>query len=367
MEIDARETQLLGLLRREGPLSRRELHARTGIRPNTVGELADRMLQAGLIREGDPRVEGPGRPSVPLEIDPQRRFVAGLALEPGRVSLARLNLHGRRVGPIVSREAQGEDAVTAGRELLRGLDHDALVGVGLCVTGFIDVDRRTLLVSSVAPGRDQVSLSPLFDAIPGARVVLENDLQALAVQWMLAHEAETHEDILLVYVRDGAVGAAVLINGRPNRGCVLGGNELGHTRLPVETDRCFCGHTGCLEKIFSTGFLRRHRGADAPSLAEAAAAFDDRDSVIREVSAYLAMGVANAINLLRPSRVVLASELNRSAAFTNHLLGEVRAGMLDTLAQRVRIDLWDQPSVQFAEAAGWLALASLYRAEWLQT
>ena len=73
------------------------------------------------------------------------------------------------------------------------------------------------------------------------------------------------------------LGSALLIDGRPNRGCVTGANELGHTRLPVETDICFCGHPGCLERIVSTEFLRR-RGVPLGSLLEHAANYSGGDS-----------------------------------------------------------------------------------------
>src|SRR5690606_10532259 len=138
-------------------------------------------------------------------------------------------------GPTAARQAEGADAVAAAVDLLNNIDHEPLVAVGVSVTGFVDAPRQVLLQSSVAPGGEPVDLRPITDAAAGRRVVLENDLQALATQWLLTHEAEAHEDILLVFVRDGAIGAAVLIGGRPYRGCVMGGNELGHTRLPLDT------------------------------------------------------------------------------------------------------------------------------------
>ena len=88
--LSPRESRFLSLIRRRGALSRRELHEQTGLRPNTVGEIAASMVERGLLREGEPEVGGPGRPRQPLEIDPVKRRVLGLAFEPGEVSACQI-------------------------------------------------------------------------------------------------------------------------------------------------------------------------------------------------------------------------------------------------------------------------------------
>ncbi len=362
---DPRVGALLALVRRDGPLSRQDLHERTGMRPNTVGDLAEVLLGAGLLREGAPQVLGPGRPRVPLDIDPARRRVLGLALQPGRVDAAELNLRGERLRHWTARVTRSAGIIAATLKLLRSIDHDPLLAVGLTATGFIDLASRHLLTSSATRPARPVSLDPVVQAVGDRPLVIENDLQSLAVQWVMAHEHEAEDDILLVFVGDGAVGAAVLVGGRPVRGCVVGGNELGHTRLPVSTRRCYCGQTGCLERIVSTEFLHDRAPGSARTLAEAAAAYsgNEVDEPMDAVLECLTMGIANAVNLLRPRRVVLASEFNTYEGFTTQLVARIRHAMLDTLAKRVRIDLWDRREVDFAEAAGWLALASIYRGD----
>jgi predicted NBD/HSP70 family sugar kinase len=199
-------------------------------------------------------------------------------------------------------------------------------------------------------------------------------MHALAARWLLTHQAEQYEDVLLIYFEDGQLGAALLIDGRPNRGCVTGANELGHTRLPVETEVCYCGQPGCLERICSTEFLRR-RGVPSGSLFEHASSYredPDRaggngargDKAIAEVLDYLSAGLANAVNFIRPNRLVLSSELTRYPEFLDALLRSTRTRIMGKILDRVRIDLWDQVDSHSAETASWLALASLYREGW---
>lgn len=375
MTHEPRESDLLALLWREGPLSRWELHQRMGLRANTVGQIAAGLIDRGVLREGAAAANGRGRPRVPLEIDPDRRQVLGLALEPGRIGYGRLNLRGERGGKVSWQRGTAGGGKRTGRAatplidkavgLLSAAGSDRLAAVGVSVPGFIDLDRQVILLSSATPGQGSVSLQPLHDAADrlGVPLVVENDMHALAAQWSLTHQADQRDDILLVSVRDGAVGAAVLVEGRPNRGCVGGGNELGHHRFLVDTEACYCGHRGCLERICSTAYLRR-TDPRAPTLAQAVARFDPADGRVHEVVGHLATGLANAVNFIRPNRVVIASPLLASPRFGRALTDRTRAGLLGVLADRVRIDLWHQPTSAFAQAAGWLALTSLYRTGW---
>src|SRR4051794_8167171 len=237
--VSPRESQFLTLIRGHGPLSRRELHVHTGLRPNTVGEVAGAMLERGLLREGAPDSAGPGRPRQPLEIDPARRRVIGLAFEPGRVGACQVNLLGHRVGATTERAVAGPDQlVAAACALIGDIGTDRALAIGISATGFVDPATRSILTSSATMRRSPTRIAAVYDAAGHCPVLLENDMHARAAWWLLNQQgadAAAAEDVLLIDLRDGAIGAALLVNGRPNRGCIIGGNELGHTRLPVET------------------------------------------------------------------------------------------------------------------------------------
>lgn len=365
--VEPRESALLTLLFGSGPMSRSELHARTGFRPNTVGALAAGLIDRGLIRESAAETAGPGRPRVPLEIDPENRYVLGISLLPGKIGFAALNLYGQSIEPLQNHPCpdHGEIVIQAA-ELAAAHRHRHPLALGLSVSGCVDAETQRLLLSAAAPSHRGISLTPLFDALPGCPIIVENDMHALAARWALgpAGHATSHEDVLLIHLRDGALGAALLINGQPNRGCVIGGNELGHFRFFVETEPCYCGHTGCLERIFSTDFLRRH-GASAPlTLGQAIAGFQGEAGPVGDILRYLATGLTNAINFIRPRRVVFISEFSPHRAFHDHLEESIRHGLLSALTHRVLIEHWDHPTSAWAESAGFLALASIYRPSW---
>jgi len=363
--LNVRAAEILMLIRRHGPLSRRELHEHTQLRPNTVGEITGTMLRQGLLNEAAPKSDGRGRPRQPLEIDSSRRHVVGLAFDPGKVSACRVNLLGRRDGSIQERTFNDStQMIAAAAGLIRGVCADGTIAVGVGATGFVDPQTRAILTSSATQRHSPTNLQPVYDAAGKCPVLLENDMHARAFHWLMSQPNGLDEDVLLVDLRDGALGAALLIDGHPNRGCIIAGNELGHTRLPVQTEICYCGHPGCLERICSSEFLRTLTGDKQADLYRRLAGFHGGDAALSEMAGYLATGIGNAINFIRPNRVLLTGRVTESLPFCNHLIAQTRKLLLAPLADRVRIDIWDTPALASAEAAAWVALAALFRGSW---
>jgi predicted NBD/HSP70 family sugar kinase len=361
--LNSRQRQLLQAIWRAGRLSRRDLHEITGIRPNTVGADAAVLLKQGIVRECTSKSLGRGRPRVPLEIDPDGRHVVGVAIRAGLVQVCRLNLRGQLLGePSEERAGDTQTVLAQTVRLMKERIDERTLGVGISTPGFVDPEQKAILFSAYTKGA-AMSLKPAFDAAGKAPVLLENDMHALAARWLLTHQAQQDEDVLLIYFEDGQMGAALLVNGRPNRGAVIGANELGHTRLPVDTEVCFCGHPGCLERICATPFLHRH-GVRGETLNERAAAFNGSDEAMSLMLDYLSTGFGNAVNFTRVNRLVLVSDLTECERFTSMLVNMIQRKMLGELAARVRVDLWSQPAAKSSETAGWLALASLYYEGW---
>ncbi len=367
--LDVRQREIVRTLWEQGRLSRWELHERTGLTPNNVGSLAESLLELGVLSEGTAEPSGAGRPRVPLEIDPLRRHVIGLAIAPGRVEACRVGLRGHPVGPSVSRSnVDAAKVIPTAAAMLKKMMSAEAMAIGLSVTGFVDAEKHAVLFSSALPGKGPATLAPVYEAAGDLPVVLENDMHAMAARWMLTHRA-AGQDVLLVLVEDGRLGAAMLIDGRPNRGCATGGNELGHSRFFVDTQKCYCGHMGCLERIVSTDFLNRSKPqrSQATTLLQATTHFNGdipANPGLESILKYLACGLANAINFVRPHRLILVSPFTRSPAFADALVRMIRSSVLVELADRVRIDFWDEPAAGSAETAGWLALAELFFGGW---
>jgi len=358
------QCRILRILRAEGAMSRGELHHRTSLRPNTVGDHIGALLRQGLVCEEAAEARGPGRPRVPVAIDRRNLHVVGAAIRPGHVEACQLNLCGQLQGQLhVQPVASPAETVSVVHDLFSELVQEQTFLVGLSTTGFVDTVDQRILLSSALPTQNIASLEPLFDVVGDRPLVVENDMHALAARWLQERHRQLTEDVILVYIDDGQLGAALLVRGEPNWGCLVGGNELGHTTLPVETAPCYCGNIGCLERICSTDFLHRE-GAGPGSLVEHVALFDGTQPQLNRLIELLSIGLANTVNFVRPTRVVLVSQYTRYARFIEALMQEVRARMMPALTDQVHFHYWGQGASCAGEAAGWLALAAVYHPNW---
>jgi predicted NBD/HSP70 family sugar kinase len=295
-----------------------------------------------------------------VEIDPDRAAFLGLAISPGMVRVARLDPTGQlRGAELLQRVAPGASVVDIACKLLSSQLDASVHSIGVSFTGLMDTVSRQILFSSSQPSRSSVSLQPIYDAAGGRPVILNNDLNALAMRWLLASNAPAG-DVLLVGIDDGRLGASMLIEGQPQRGSLSAANELGHMRLDVITDRCYCGTRGCLERIISSSQLRRLGSKTGRTLDQALAEPGRDRAAIERLLNYLVMGLSNAVNFARPEKLVISSPLVRHAFMRRFIEKHLPAMILPGLRQRVQTIFWEQANVQSAENAGWLELAEVF-------
>ena len=317
-----------------------------------------RLLELGLIREaGDSHPTG-GRPRLPLEIDPDRRRVLGVAIEPGVVRAQTVDLRGRPRGKGRRRRVRAARRLLGeARRLIREtVDHRTLA-VGMTVPGFLDPASHRVLFSAAWPDSGPVDLSGLADSLAPRRLVVNNNINGLATRHQLQQAVLCPEDQLLVFFGDGQLGASLLIGGRTFAGCITGANELGHTRLAVDTPRCYCGHVGCLERIFSSEYLAS-LASDSPPLGEALRAGGDATALER-ITDLLATGVANAMNFCRVGQVIWATDLPGIDPYLHRLAERVRGRLLRELRQRVDIAFAAEADPSGPRSAAALALAAV--------
>lgn len=318
--------RLLRLVHLEGPLSRANLTGVTGLNRSTIADLVAELAREGLVVERAPdpsrRV---GRPSpvvavapgvvavaVNPEVDALTIAAVGLDREivrRERIELEHLITPEQTAELVAERLAQWRTGPLAGARI---------VSVGLAVPGLVRaadglVRDAPHLHWIDAPVRD------LVESATGLPTVVGNDasLGALAEHLYGAARGIDH----VVYLNGGAsgIGGGLIVHGMPVAGAGGYAGEFGQNRpgIAAEGDRRADG--GVLEDEVSRTRLLDAVGlgaADEPTLAAALAASDD-PAVAAELTrqrGILSTALANAVNVLNPSVVVLGGFLATLAA-----------------------------------------------------
>lgn len=350
--LSARWVDELRWIRWAGSCSRSDLHRGLGLRKNTVGEDIAALLQQGMVRETQEKIPTHGRPGMLLEIDPKACEIVGVSIEPGQVGVGRFNLLGQTLDPTKTRRVQRTEALLENAvEMIRESRGRKTLAVGLSVPGYVDLDNQQVLFSSAWPGRRHIPLNQLRQAVGDLPFITGNHMQGLAAKWMLEQTQPPAEDHLVIYLSDGQIGATLTSANKSASNGLIAANELGHMRMAARTEPCYCGHHGCLERIFSSAYLMQLSGRLC-DLGETIRQRPD-DAALQQIRELLVLGLTNAINFAQVTHIVLLSDLVGGQAFLNDLIKQVQDGLLVELAERVmwHLDLQADQGVAATGAA----------------
>ncbi len=366
MHLTAAQRQILETLWYDGPISRSDLSNRLNMTPNAIGNIAAQLRLLGFVSEMPAEVVSRGRPKIPLRIDGRGPIIVGLSVGTRRVEACRVNLRGDLLSePVVRHFAAGKSPLVAAARLLTADIRHRGALIALSVPGLVDQATGKILLSSAFPDARAHTVMPVIQAAGGIPLIVGNDLHAAAANWTLSHRNPAIDDVLLANIADGQIGAAMLINGKPNRGCILGANELGHTRLPIAAPPCYCGGKGCIERIFSSQYLADGRGESTHGLLarrlEANARTDRR---LQCAMSSLALVLSNAVNFMRPARLVIATPFADCQPFIKQIAKDVRQRLLTHIASRMQIQIWNQQITGSAHMAAWLGIAGIVLPGW---
>src|SRR6516165_2359636 len=138
-----------------------------------------------------------------------------------------------------------------------------LMGMGIGVPGFIDMDTGTVMDSPNLPDWTRFPVRELIEQRLGTTVILENDANAAAMgeKWLGAGRDYEH---MIMYTLGTGVGGGLVFSGRLWHGMTGMAGELGHFNVYADGHPCGCGSRGCLEQYASaTAVVRMAREAIA--------------------------------------------------------------------------------------------------------
>jgi predicted NBD/HSP70 family sugar kinase len=366
-----RRANLALILRRvhlEGPHSRAALTEATGLNRSTIAALAAELVDEGLVEEHAPGPVGRvGRPSPVVVASPR---VVAIAVNPevDAVTLAAVGLDQRVVvrdrietGHLLT-PAETARLIADRVEIWR---HGELAGmrvegIGLAVPGLV---RGADGLVRLAPhlGWVDVPLRDIVAEATGLRTSVGNDASLGALAEHLFGAARGVDDV--VYLNGGAsgIGGGLIVQGMPVGGSGGFAGEFGQNRPGIAAAEDRMAEGGVLEDEVSRARLLSAVGlevADEPALALALAASTSA-AVAHELARQrriLATALANAVNVLNPSVVVLGGFLATIAADAlPGLLADVRAQAMpasgDDLDLRLAVLAEDRLLIGAAELA----------------
>ncbi|MBN9151471.1 MAG: ROK family transcriptional regulator [Cryobacterium sp.] len=317
---DVTRSAILARLGALGPASRADLARALNVSPALMTQLTRELLSDGLLQELEHSPSQGGRPARMLGLVSSAGRAIGVKVVADHVAFVEVGID----GTVLRSASEPFDASTTTvltdlasllRRFIAGGRDIPLLGIGVGVPGSVDRQGNGV-VESTQLGWHQVPLGSTLRRELKLPVLVENNVNALAVAERLYGLGRNHENFLVVTIGTG-VGAGVVVDGVVLRGFAGGAGEIGHIPVAEDGPLCSCGNHGCLESLVGQGPLveiARGGGIISKSggIAALRAAADADDDGAAEIFSHaghlLGRALAGIVHTLDPEIVIILGE-----------------------------------------------------------
>jgi len=316
---DLMASAVLGLLGTRGPTSRADVARALDVSPATVTQLTKGLLARGLVVELEHAPSHGGRPGRLLGLVRSAGGAIGAKVTADHVAIVDVDLDGTvRRSTTHPFDPDAPHALdTLGHILGSAVAaHEGhLLGVGVGIPGAVDA-QASGIVEAPTLGWADAHVGPVLRAALGVPVLVENDVNTLAVAERLYGKGREHRSSLVVTIGRG-IGCGIVLDGALWRGRHGSAGEIGHVPVTADGPLCACGARGCLEAHIGDEALVRtavERGVLAPgaTAADLRDAADTGDPTARDIyraaGTLLGRALAGVVHTIDPDVVVLLGE-----------------------------------------------------------
>jgi predicted NBD/HSP70 family sugar kinase len=317
---------LFQLVREGHAASRADLARTTGLARSTVSQRVDALLGLGLLVERGGGPSTGGRPPTQLVFDAASGVVlcADLGATHGRLAVSDL-------GCTVLAELPGEMDIADGPDVVLGWVRERFAdllaeaertpadvrGIGIGVPGPVEFAAGRAVNPPIMPGWDGVPIPAAFaDQYPGVPVLVDNDVNVMALGEYWTSWRHSFDDLLFVKVATG-IGCGIVNGGVIHRGADGTAGDLGHVQVPDAGDAlCRCGNRGCVEAVASGGALAREltsigiEASDTRAVVALVRAGNAQAlTLVRQAGRLVGEVLAGAVNFFNPAVIVVGGDL----------------------------------------------------------
>src|SRR5437764_1757541 len=280
------EQAVLETIFREGPITRPEISAATGLSKPTVPAAVGRVEQAGLVHAAGTRAGQRGRSPVAYVVSDRAGFVVGADIGGTNVRVAAADLFGEAICDL-KRPTTKDSARAVGVQILEmisevmdraGANRGRPLALGISAPGVVDQasGRVTSLAYNVTPEGGFDPLEVIRDRFD-LPVLVDNNVNLAAVgeKWFgLARGVAT-----MVFIAIGAgIGMGLIIDDELVRGAHGAAGEIGYLPLVGDPfDPRHRLHGGLEDDIGAAGIIAafaERRGPDDPELSSVHEVFE---------------------------------------------------------------------------------------------
>jgi N-acetylglucosamine kinase len=203
--------------------------------------------------------------------------------------------------------------------------------IGISIAGVLDATRRKVHASNLPCLKDQ-NLADDLAQLTGKPVHLINDANAFGLAEAV-HGAGRDHDVVFGIILGTGLGGAFIVNGKVHVGRNGTAGEWGHGRAVLDASvfpdlslQCGCGQENCLDLFGGARgleFIHQHLSGNQQSSVEIVTHWQAGEPAatksIHEYLNILSVSLAQVLNILDPSIVIVGGGLSKAPALIDAL------------------------------------------------
>jgi glucokinase-like ROK family protein len=350
------EAEVVRVLRKKGQTSRTEIAHVTGWSRAKTSQEVNSLIEKEYLSEAGEGVSTGGRKPRLLHFNGHLGYIVGIDIGATSLVIALADA----TGSILRRVAEPADVRRPPEEVLgrcsarildlvvaQGIDPEQILGIGVGVPGPVNFGRGILIAPPLMPDWENYPIRNfLKDAFPSAFVVVDNDVNIMALGEQRSGNAANIDHFLVIKIGTG-IGCGIMTNGKIHRGSDGCAGDIGHICVDKQGPICRCGNRGCLEAMAAgpaiadkamqavregksellREMMENNHGSLSPEDVNAACREGDEAAleIIRASGQMIGDVLAGIVNFFNPSHIFITGGI---ANFGNHLLIAIKHAVL---------------------------------------
>ena len=370
----ANEVAIFECVRRNGPLTRREVQKITNLSWGTVSKVMAARINSKLFVEVVKTATKAGRSPTCIDINPDRNLILALDINVVGISAVVVSLKGD-VKQMISENIESFEAT----EILKQVDmiiamilgsyintDCTVLGIGSALQGSVNVEEGISVFNPHFKNWKNIHIKEHLEKKFHLPVYVEHDPNCLALSELIFGQHDKIENA--VFIRYGmGIGMSIIQDGQIVRGRDGNAGEIGHMIMIADGETCYCGNNGCLETLASATSIMKAAG-DEYLKGDGKLSLKRRDiikrlaleaengnvkiaGVFKKAGTFMGRGIANVVNILNPDQVILCGIMAQySPLYADDLLAAAQKSIWSDSSLNIRYSTGDHFQVAVGAA-----------------
>lgn len=217
-------------------------------------------------------------------------------------------------------------------------------GIGIAIRGFVDFEKGMVLKSTMMPGEfKNVKIAEFLKKKTKKRVVVENDTNCFALAEAVLGAGKEKKSVVGITLGTG-IGGGIIQDKKVFRSTLGGAGEVGHMVIDPNQYKWNTGQRGPFEGLCSGTAMKKlyyMRTKKKVTAMEVEERFYKKEKaaqeVMKEMSMYLSIGLANLIHILDPDITVIGGGLSRAKCYVDPAIKQVPKRLIYSAHKKSKI------------------------------